>query len=193
MPTIPAGYGQLNFFFAGEACPTGAQITLGWDNASALTAEFAATSATAAWVAHIQDALSEFCTHTGVLAKIGPSATGPSAFVSNASPGAVSGDPEVANTSILVRKVTALGGRAGRGRFFVPGAGQALFQENSRMTPGDDAVYDGLFENFYDALIALDLTPVVLHGPGSPITTPTPITEFRTDSLAATQRRRLRR
>jgi hypothetical protein len=61
------------------------------------------------------------------------------------------------------------------------------------MTSGDDLVYDALLGNFYDDLVGNDYLPVVFHSAGSPITTPTPITSFKTDPLAATQRRRLRR
>lgn len=193
MPVIPVGYMQANIRFGGAAAPTGAELTLGLRQDGSGDAEACATLITAQVVADIMPVLSTFLVHTGVLVKFGPSSTGESALVSNSAAGGVSGDSDVANVSILVRKVTAAGGRAGRGRWFVPGASQNLFQEDSRMTPGDDVTYDAVWEDFRTALIAVDLIPVVLHSVGSPIQTPTEITAFRTDSLAATQRRRLRR
>lgn len=193
MPVIPIGFGQINFIFTGQACPTGAQVTLGFDNDAAHTPAEAALIASTAWNTNIQPVLSEFCTISGVLVKLGPNSTGPSALLPTSLAGSVTGDPEVANTSILVRKVTDLGGRAGRGRMYVPGAGQALFQEDSRMTPGDDDIYTSKFEDFRGDLETGGMPQVVLHGLGSPITTPTPIVGYVADALAATQRRRLRR
>jgi hypothetical protein len=193
MPVIPAGFGQANIRFEGAAAPTGAELTLGFQQLGAGSPSDVATIISALVVTDIMPVLSDDLIHTGVLVKFGPTATGPSAFVANNTAGSVTGDADVANVSILVRKNTALGGRAGSGRWFVPGASQDLFQENSRMTVGDDLVYDGIWEDFRTGLIAADIVPVVLHSVGSPVNTPTPITEFKTDPLAATQRRRLRR
>lgn len=72
--------------------------------------------------------------------------------------------------------------------------------------PADDDVDDSGFFNtgrrddvtaamndFLDKMSTDDLPLVLLHGVGSPITTPTFISSFSCDPKLATQRRRLRR
>ena len=47
--------------------------------------------------------------------------------------------------------------------------------------------------DFFEDLGTAGINPVLLHGEGSPITTPTPILAWNLDGKIATQRRRLRR
>ena len=96
-----------------------------------------------------------------------------------------------ANTAILVKKVTAAGGRRNRGRMFLP----AVALQGSDVLPsgflaaGEQAarqVQVGLAEA---AMIADDCFPVLLHSDGG---TPTAIVDLAVASQVATQRRRMR-
>ena len=95
--------------------------------------------------------------------------------------------------SYLIHKSTSLGGRAGRGRFFLPGVPESLVNSNGLLTSGTATAIDSAMSDFIGEMTATGVVPVVLHAEGSPITTPTAITAFSCDAKAATQRRRLRR
>lgn len=96
------------------------------------------------------------------------------------------------NVAFLVKKQTALGGRAYRGRFYLP---PAFVDELSINATGNilTAAY-----NILDGKVAAWLAPrlgdwVLLHDTTSPASSPTVITNFALDAVVATQRRRLRR
>jgi len=121
--------------------------------------------------------------------KFGPNATGPFAEYTEIRSGPRNEDAEAPSVAVLVEKVTNFGGRANRGRFFVPG-----------ISYGDVAVGGGLasepqtfFQTQANAFLArLDtegLDMVLLHGASSD---PTTVTSLNVDGRAATQRRRLR-
>lgn len=100
------------------------------------------------------------------------------------------------NVALLVRKNT--GGVVGQrsGRMYVPGC----IRESD---VGDTGVIVGAsltalqtaFDNWFAALVALDLEPAVLRSitPSNPGGTPSDISSFAVDQVVATQRRRLRR
>lgn len=106
------------------------------------------------------------------------------------------------NCALLVRKQTSLGGRAGRGRLFMPGVLQEA--EVSDMGIVSTALKAALQANANAALTGLATADpvtgatspmVLLHGPNS-VTgltpAPTPVDALVVDSVIATQRRRLR-
>lgn len=96
------------------------------------------------------------------------------------------------NCAILVKKVTASGGRKNRGRFFWPPS----FLDAGDVTPAgyleSAAVtnHGAKFNEFLAALILGGVQPVVLHS--ELLDTPTPITSFQMQTQLATQRKRLR-
>lgn len=193
MPIIPAGYAQLNIVFGGTQNPNGAQITLGlnvgtYSNPPSIAAE----DATDAFL----QVLVNLNASTSVIegrVKFGPTETGPSGLQGYSSNGGDGGAAAAPNGAYLVHKVTALGGRAGRGRMYLPGPSEADVGGDGSI----DATFLSALQTDLDAwhtdLVALDLEPVLLHDAGSPITLPTAITSFQADSTLATQRRRLRR
>lgn len=94
------------------------------------------------------------------------------------------------NCSLLVRKSTALGGRAGRGRMFLPPFN--LDEGNVDAKGMLDLDYLNDMQTLFNAVF-LPVAPVILHDsatPGAPA--PTPITGWTVDPRIATQRRRLR-
>lgn len=191
---IPTGFAQINFFFVGDNAPTGAQITLGVDHsATSATPITAAEDIGTAFVDNIIPGLSQQITLEKVAAKFGPNDLGPFAEFAFAEPGLDSGDSEGPAVSMLVQKRTLTGGRAGRGRMFVPGIQEDHFDASGQMDGADVTAYNTAWSDFRNALLALDFVPVVLHGDDSPLTTPTVITAFQVSATAATQRRRQRR
>jgi len=101
------------------------------------------------------------------------------------------------NCAILVRKNTALGGRRGKGRIYLP----PWMIAESNITPAGVIFQTGVdsvtldFETWRAQLSALNLQAVLLHGdsPNSATPSPTPILNFACQSVIATQRTRLRR
>lgn len=106
--------------------------------------------------------------------------------------GTVNWDTAPSNFAILVRKVTNRGGRAGRGRMFVP----AMYVEEDEINQvgvisGTNVTYvQGLFDTFLDEVNSLNTAAVLLHNDA--LMQPDPIVAFQVQPLGATQRRRMR-
>lgn len=191
---IPVGYAQANFKFGGPAAPNGAECTLGIDLGSFSDGPGdLATALGGMWAANILPTQVDDISLVSVLVKYGPDATGPSAEVAVGSSGSNSNPGTTPAVALLVQKTTAAGGRAGRGRMYVPGYNENLFDEAGVISGANLEALQEAWGDFYDALTVGDFGPVLLHGEGSPISTPTEITGFDVSSVAATQRRRQRR
>lgn len=192
---IPSGFAQSNLFFGGSALPTGAQMTIGWDvGAYAGDPAALAQDIVEAWNGGDMDQLySSNVAFEGCLVKFGPTATGPSAFFGSATSGTASTATVAPNTSALIHKNTALGGRAGRGRMFQPGMPETEIDQSGTMNETWRGALETEWNTFFSTLAIENVEAVVLHGDTSPISTPTPITSISVDVRVATQRRRLRR
>lgn len=101
------------------------------------------------------------------------------------------------NTSYLVKKITGLGGRKNRGRMYLPCPPENAVDDKGLVLEdprGDLNVAVAAWVNTTnDELVAEGATvptPVILHT--DELDTPTPIFQFLTDGMVATQRRRLR-
>lgn len=194
MAVIPATYGQVNFLWGGTSLPTGAETTWGFSNNAAGSATAAAQFFHEAWsAAAVMAQLSAGVRVSGVLVKLGPNATGASVQIGLDLPGGLAQNPVAANTSILIRKLTALGGRAGRGRSFMPGLSELDTNDANEIAGSRVEGLNDALEDFRDRCDAGGYTLVILHNPGAPLTTPTEVTQLAVDSIPATQRRRLRR
>lgn len=95
------------------------------------------------------------------------------------------------NVAMLIRKTSAIAGRRGRGRMYLP-----------PMVLGEDSISPvGVIGSAQMAVIQPKITAwldsespkVILHSDVPAPMAPTPITSFILDSMVATQRRRLRR
>lgn len=103
--------------------------------------------------------------------------------------------PPTPNVAVIVKKVTSLGGREGRGRFFMP---PFLIDEGDvtprgMIDPTLLADIQARADEFYDQIVS-NISPggpVLFHA--DPLVTPTVIDSFQVEPLVATQRRRLRR
>lgn len=105
--------------------------------------------------------------------------------------GTVNSDSPPSNTAVIVKKVTAAGGRKNRGRMFVPpaGLGEASIDSSGFYGSGTQAAFQALYTTAIVAMVAADLAPFLFH---SDATDPTPITALSVESQVATQRRRMR-
>lgn len=117
--------------------------------------------------------------------------------------GGATSEPLPQNCSLLIRKLTALGGRRGRGRMFLPGIDEDTVSSAGFVAGSTLTAWQGIFDDFFDALpvdgaaggVGDAVNPVLLHSEVVGETTPAPtaITGFAVQSVIATQRRRLRR
>lgn len=95
------------------------------------------------------------------------------------------------NTSVLVTKRTAVGGRRNRGRMFLPGfCDESNVGPNGLMTVAELNSIQAAIIEWYDDLVAAGWAPYILHA--DPLDAPTEITGLQANQLLATQRRRMR-
>jgi hypothetical protein len=110
-------------------------------------------------------------------------------------PGTASSGIVLPNTSLLVRKQTALGGRKGRGRMYWPGFGQVNnLQGNGTILGGAMATFQAAFDDWQTALES-DVGPGAignLYLFHTEEEAPTQIDAVIVQQRLATQRRRLR-
>lgn len=190
---IPSGYCQINWRFGGEALPLGAEMTMGGQLLSSPPIAAIGLIASAAWNDNLQNYQVTGVTLESVLVKYGPNATGPSAEFTVGNTGGGSGTGAEPMVSALIRKHTADGGHAGKGRMYFPGIPDAMFLQDGSMDPTTLIAFQADVDAFLDDMDAAALKPVVLHGAASPLSTPSVITGLQVDSQCATQRRRNRR
>lgn len=190
---IPEGFAQANLIFTGAAVPLGAEMTLGLELILGTPSpEEVAESVAGIWEVSGLLFQVDDITLERVAVKFGPNDTGPSGEFALGTNGGDAGEPDSPNVAVLVKKQTALGGRAGRGRWFIPGIRETRVEPGGHINGDYAEDLQAALENFRAGLITDDLRATLLHGPDSPITEPTEITSFIVDSTAATQRRRLR-
>jgi len=98
------------------------------------------------------------------------------------------------NCAVLVQKRSALGGRANRGRMYVPGTlGESVVSDSGSITSANLSGQQTAFNNLLtdlDTAFPLSITGmVILH---SSALDPTVVTSLNVQQLISTQRRRLR-
>lgn len=188
---IPDGYAQANLRFTGVAVPTGAEITIGLGSVGASSPIALGEIVFDAFNdANVMDSFSTNITASSVYVKFGPNEDGASGEFVGESNSGVGGAAAPPNVSVLVTKVTASGGRKGRGRFFVPGFPEGLIDAGGVVNPTQLTTMQGDFDAFLDNINTAGFPVVLLHGDS---TTPTTVTDLIVAPLVATQRRRLRR
>lgn len=194
MVLIPAGFAQVNYRFGGSGLPHGAEITMGLGVAGFGGSPDAAASAMQSnFATTIMTRISNNVVLQETSVKYGPTLTGPTGVDTANATGGLAANAASSAVTYLVRKTTDLGGRAGRGRFYLPGVLEGDVGSDGAIAAGPLAALQGEVDEFYDLCIADLLLPVVLHGAGSPINDPTPIEALVVDATVATQRRRQRR
>lgn len=189
---IPAGFAQVNCRFTGAAVPNGAEITFGVEAGAASASDVADDVFTSLSSSNLQSSWVANCILSSILVKLGPNDTGPSHVRATSLNGAwAATDAGAVAPAVLIRKSTALGGRRGRGRFFLPGVPESVISAGG--TYGGTYVTDtqGRATALLVALTANNVPMVLLHGDSS--TVPTPVTALAVQPVLGTQRRRQRR
>lgn len=188
--TIPDGYGQLSFVHQGAGIEGEAVVTFGFRNDAGQSASLIADGAGTLWIPVVEATCVEQITFTETRCKLGPDATGAFAQSGFNNPGDQGLDPAAPQLAMLVAKLSALGGRRGRGRSYVPGPPDVLDHDTGLWDAGYVTQVQTAFEDFGAAMSLADWVPVILHEGN---TTPTPITAYAVRSRSGTQRRRNRR
>src|SRR4029450_11310810 len=191
---IPDGFAQVNYFYEVATWPYAPENTHGIDVSSfSSTDGDLADLLISAWTNFMMAYMTDDVTLTGIRIKFGPNATG---RIYDATSGFV-GDEDGLTTQpaecFLIKKNTALGGRQGRGRFYLPGMRSALLTPSGLWDTALPTAMQTKATEWGAALILDDVTPVLLHGAAGPDTTPEVITSYAADARVATQRRRNRR
>jgi len=112
-----------------------------------------------------------------------------------AHPGSLSISSLPPNCALLVHKVTAAGGRRGRGRFFIPWTtDKESVNEAGILETGSVDSRRNTLATWLTALSTNGVPMVLLHGEGkTALIPPTPVALLQPMTLLATQRRRLGR
>lgn len=190
MPVIPTGTAQVNMNFTGDAAPYGAEVTFGVDNATGLTALQIATAVETAWNSHLKSKTNSLLTLDSIRVKKGPNATGVFVVKSVGTAGTQVSSPVSPQVAMLIDKITLLGGRKNRGKWFWPGLPEAHVSAQGLIGSVDITAYNTALASFLAALTTADIPMLILHNDA---TSPTAVTELLVSSKVATLRDRLRR
>lgn len=192
---IPTGYAQANLLFTGLAAPRGAQIELGVALDVGMSNPLAIGAAIYdAWEANLLPLQSTSITLSGCRVKVGPNASGPDGtYVESDAGGNTSSPAMPPQVALLAKKNTDLGGRAHKGRMFIPGAIENAADASGAVSDATIAAYNTALAAF---LVAVAASPsptglVLLHT--DPLVAPTPIVSITLTALVASQRRRVRK
>lgn len=190
MSVIPTGYAEVSLNFIGAAVPRGAVCTFGVEDVASVGPTQIAIEVQAAYVTEITPDLVTSITLSSIRVKMGPNDTGPMVDYATNNSGGSSQDSVVPNAAMLISKVTAVGGRKGRGRMFHPGYGESGMEDGGVWLPAGLAAFQQNWTDFLGLLAFNDVPMVLLHS--QPIITPNLVTSLVLQPRAATQKRRLR-
>jgi len=202
MPTrerpIPVGFGVAQVIFTCSGDSRTPEVTFGFQDDNTLAPNTVAGVIRTDWVAKfVPAALANTWAVSKVLVSInrgagivdgldGTSVAGTAAF--NAASLAV---------AMLLRKQTALGGRANRGRCYLPAGylGELSVDQAGVIDPALVTATSGRWQDFIDQLATDNLPMMLIHsGPvGGPFPDPTGVDSGFCESMVATQRRRQRK
>lgn len=161
---IPPGNALLTFVFGGEAAgPGGCVTTMGVSHVVEETPSEFAQEMYDAFGTTILDVLSGFVSLTECRVRMG---TAEGEFVTSAfgsSTGAVGGDGEPPNLAWPIVKFTELGGRANKGRMFIPGLPDGAVEPNGAIETVARAGMNDALDAWVVELIAADAFPVLFH------------------------------
>jgi hypothetical protein len=191
---IPPGYAQVTHSWSITMDPEPMSCVLGLDLsgtgdlstlAAALASDFqnanAAGGRYAPW------------SYRGVVLRVGQDGGPPGIYEAPLSVlGTANGPTPPNNCAMLVRKVTGAGGRANRGRLFLPcfNVDEASVDAGGNVTSAALTAYQAFITDWLDTSV---YNYVILHDSTSPEITPTPILNHVVQPKIATQRRRMRK
>lgn len=192
---IPAGFVTLTYRFirAGDPENMVTQLSYAWDGSTPY--QDIADDAAAAWVDSDMKGITTSETQlVGLQATFGTVGPGDLSVETSLFAQFGDGDPPALpnNCALLVRKLSALGGRKNRGRSFYPDVQGAATFSNGDIDPAVLGNFQSAWDDWMtnlDGVTGLE-EAVILHS--DPLDAPTPITSWVVAGKIATQRRRMR-
>jgi hypothetical protein len=186
---IPLGKQQVTHVFGGTSLPRGAAVTFGADVLGGQTPDESAEFFHDTFGDLVMPQLQSGVTLLETRAKYGPQATGPFGLFTDPRAGGQAGDSAPPNVAYLVEKRTALGGRSGRGRMYLPGVNEGRVNDNGTIVSASRTAIQTAIDAWFTALDNGGVAMYILHNASSDATI---VTSLDVDPVAATQRRRLR-
>lgn len=205
----PIGYAEITHHFTGVGVPLGAAITYGVENELPRTATALAQLCHDTFGADMKTSYGSEVNMVRTECKLGPPDTGASSEWSTPSYGGLlTGVATSPNVAFLFVKGTALGGRRGKGRFYLPGVTEASVDQGGNVLAATVTTQQGDLSSWLANLTTAQAPMVVFHGPthiwilvdGKPKQVPdvpfagppSLVTSLTATTKVATQRRRLR-
>lgn len=187
---IPEGAAQVSWRFLCDGDAEEMLVTCGLGGVGS-AADTCAAAVAAFEAAFAGNEISQSYTFVGTRATVGTGDVFPEVASLDVVYGGTANPARFApNTCILVRKNTVLGGRANRGRFYLPPLWHDMDDTSAAGILSTDAVsgLQAAIDTWFDSL-----APVLLHDEESPAAgLVTAITSLSVQARMATQRRRLR-
>lgn len=208
--TIPVGFAQVTHEFSGINVPTGAAVVYGVSNVPADSAAAIAAGIDPLFAQFVIDCCSPDVTLETTKVKLGPDATGASAEFSGEGGTGGNGTTSLSpGSALLFTKNTALGGRRGRGRMYLPGVAEVVVNDAGGLEAGAALQFQTAADALLQDLETAGWPMFLLHSPptewqivngqsrrievAGSVPAPTEVTSLTVSSTIATQRRRLRR
>lgn len=194
---IPPGFGQLNIIFSWVGDPEPMMTSIGVTLTDVPTgADVFDLYANGGWSDLLQIMCSETVQVNNLNMDVGQDG-GPPVVVDSvplpADAGTQNANCFPQNNSYLLKKRTALGGRAGRGRMFWPGCAEGNVDSIGVLDTAFRAAVQAVVDDILTSIPAGPVDAYVLfHDEDSFDPSPTGITSLLLDTRIATQRRRLR-
>jgi len=188
---IPTGYANILIPHKHSGSARSAAITFGVENVGAFATPAAVADAVwNAWEPEVTVAVDSAVTIGPPIATVNYGGVPVTGSGTSSTVGGTGLDSIPGNGALLVQKLSILGGRQNRGRFFMPWCLQeANVDELGGIAGGTVSDYQDIFDNVLTALATEDVPMVVLHtGAGTPAT----VSQLVVQSTIGTQRRRIR-
>jgi hypothetical protein len=196
MPTVP-GYADVSLELTNSNLTRPAYVTFGVDPSTTDPILIAADVYNAViYAGSFMSVVDAGVTLTSVRVSYGTDGSADLVYVQpTTSVGGKSGTALPPNNAALIHKVTARGGRRGRGRMFIPWAFDlADVNEGGVVTSTRQTALNTAMSTLLARLSTASSPMVLLHNPGlTSMGAPDVVTSLRADNLVGTQRRRVGR
>lgn len=188
---IPVGFGQVSYVFSGDAAgPGGCMVTLGLDVPSGVAPLDLASDYQDAFVQNIMPALSNDVTLTEVRLRISVAEGEVVQSLFGNFPGQDGSEASPPSVAWPVTKFSQFGGRANRGRWFLPGIPEDITEPSGAIQPAAITAFNEQLADYLEQMTSGDTGLVILHQ--SELAAPTPIVALLSGSLVFTRGSRLR-
>jgi hypothetical protein len=191
VPIIPSGYANILIPYKHSGSARSAAVTFGVKNEGAFATPNAVANAVwNAWDPEVTVAVDSDVTVGPVQASVNYGGDPVTGFGDDSSIGGTGLSSIPGNGALLVQKLSILGGRKNRGRFYLPWSLQeANVDELGGVAGGTVTDYQAIFDNVLAALTTEDVPMVILHSVAG---TPATVSQLVVQSTIGTQRRRIR-